>query len=188
MFDALISSLHTFGIQSEKDIAEFTKRLKPLTIQKKDSLLDLGETCSFMVFVEQGNLIHYYENEEGEEVIVKLWMENDWVVDHQSFTTQSPSKNRIEAYEDCKIWQIGLCDIHEVIGISPSFFALGRILGKASFDPSGRSKKTSPEEKYRSLLQNEPKLLQRFPLKLIASYLGITPETLSRVRQKVVRS
>ncbi len=188
MHTGVVESIQQFGRFSEAEIRDFTSRLQSRALSKQSLLLDLGETCSSLYFVREGSFKHYRVNSDGEEIILKLYVENNWVLDHQSFTAQKPSKNHIEAFEDSQVWELPLCDLHELISMSPSFFALGRVFEKAAFDPAQRDPKVSPEKKYLTLLNTRPELIRRFPLKYIASYLGVAPETLSRVRKKVANT
>lgn len=126
----------------------------------------------------------YWMNEDNEECTKDLFIQGDWALDRDSFTTQKPSDFYLQVYENSVIQEVLLCDLHEIIGQSPAFFSLGRVIYS-----DGHQKNTKqalkPEEKYLDLLNNRPALIQKFPLKQIASMLGMTPETLSRVRRKI---
>ena len=77
---------------------------------------------------------------------------------------------------------LNIHDLHALIGRSPSFFVLGKILEEIH---DYQSQKLSPDQKYKLLLEKRPEVIQTFPLKYISSYLGMTPETLSRVRSRI---
>lgn len=110
-------------------------------------------------------------------------MENDFALDQSSFTSQKPSLFNMQALEDCELIELTVQSLHSLITMSPTFFALGKILDANTRANYAHLK--TPEEKYLALIQNRPQVIQRFPLKYIASYLNMTPETLSRVRGKV---
>ncbi len=167
---------------TQQEVNIFLDLLVRKSFAKGELLLDIGEVCKAFSFIIKGSFKQYFKNEELDEEITNLFIENDWVLNHQSFTAQKPSLYKIEAFEDSEILSINIHQLHELIRLHPSFFALGKIL--ESIDSGLKSKKT-PEEKYVSLLDSRPEFIQKFPLKYIASYLGMTPETLSRVRSRI---
>ncbi len=182
MFDAVIQSIKSYADLSEKDIKSFTGRLKTVHLNKGELLLNVNAVCQQWAFCVQGSFREYYLNDNLDEITTNLFTENSWVINHSSFTGQLPSKCKIEAFEDSEVVSISIHDLHHLIGESPAFFALGKILEVDSTRPSATA---TPEEKYLQLLDQNPAIIQRFPLKHIASYLGMTPETLSRVRGKI---
>ena len=108
----------------------------------------------------------------------------DRVINHKSFTTRKPSENLIQAFEDSTIYELSIEAIHKLIATSQSFLQLGKILETTISRIDFFDNNNTPDEKYRFILEHKPMLLQKFPQKIIASYLKITPETLSRVRKR----
>jgi CRP-like cAMP-binding protein len=98
--------------------------------------------------------------------------------------TQQPSENIIRAETDSEVFGLSVLDFHELVKLSDSFFRLGQIMEQAIRNQDFQHNRLTPEQKYERLLETNPALLQHFPLKHIASYLGMTPETLSRIRKK----
>ncbi len=184
MFDEITASINQYARLSEAEIEDFLSRLQQLRFRKNEVLLKKGETCMAFCFVRNGSFRTYYLSENHEQVTLNLFTNNDWILDHKSFTAQKPSENFIEACEESEVFAITIHHLHDLIGKSQAYFGLGRILetGLNNYHMN----KISPEDKYLALLKDRPDLLQKFPLKYIASYLGITPETLSRVRRKII--
>ena len=185
MFAQVLQSLQKIGRYSEAEQSQITDRMECIRVEAGEYLLSEGAVCQYFYFLDKGLVRHYYRTEDLDEVNIHLWKPGDWMLDHQSFTSRRPSVNRIMCEEACTVLRLSIHTLHELIGLSPTFFSLGRILEAAAANPYHTDIKSSPEEKYRKLLEDEPDLLQHFPLKQIASYLGVTPETVSRVRKKI---
>src|SRR5215211_5594036 len=158
MFENFKKTIQQLGKFADDQVSFITDHLKAAIIAKDEYLLKEGKVCQSFYFINRGSFRHYEITETGDETTLNLLVENDWVLDYKSFTSQKPST---------------------------SFIQLGKIFQYAIAQPKTNPQKTSPKEKYTELLSNKPQLIQRFPLKYIASYLDITPETLSRVRKNL---
>lgn len=187
MHDSFISAIKKIGPFSKEDIVALTEKLNEVHLTKGECLLKEGEICQSFYFLEKGCLRQFYWDMNGNETVLNLFVENNWVIDQASLTGQKPSKNNIEACEDSLLFSLSIYDVHKLIALSPTFLTLGRIFETSIQNPLYTNSKVSPEEKYTHLLQTRPELLQKFQLKHIASFLGMTPETLSRVRRKLIQ-
>ena len=183
MSDAIRRSILEFGSFSAEELSLFDDMLKTTRLPKNSFLLKEGQICQSFYFLNSGSVRHYYTTDDNSEVTVNLFIEADWFSDYQSFTLQKPSKNNLQTFEESELYELTIHDFHRLIGLSSSFFRLGKILGLTSQNKN--TDKVTPEERYINLLDHKPYIVQRFPLKYIASYLGITPETLSRIRRKI---
>ena len=112
-----------------------------------------------------------------------LFVAGQWVLDPISFTGRKASSDCLEAFEDTQTFQMTIHQVHELIARSQVYFQLGKILEWVGRRPF--TKEQGPDERYLKLLESTPEILQCFPLKYIASYLEMTPETLSRVRKRI---
>lgn len=182
-FKNLYYALNLLGQFSEVELKKLESCMKVVLLQKNAFLLKEGKTCQSIYFVEKGSLRHYYNDELGADTTINLFLETDWAFDYQSFTSQKPTLYNLQATEDCELLELNVYDLHRLIKESDSYFQLMRILKIIIETPESNPAKLSPKEKYIELINNKPKIIEKFQLKYIASYLRITPETLSRIRQ-----
>jgi CRP-like cAMP-binding protein len=124
--------------------------------------------------------------ETGAEAITNLYIANDWMFDYQSFIGQKPAESIIEAAEESQVFELTAHDFHELVKTSDVFFRLGTIFQQAIQNQDYQNNRLSPEEKYKLLLARKPGIIQKYPLKYIARSMGMTPETLSRTRRKMI--
>ena len=184
----VVKSLRKFGIYRPEDLTLFMDNIKIRNVSKDEVLLQIGTICQSVFFIENGSVYQYNFKDEIEENIIDLHIESEWVLNHQSFTSQSPSESIIKAFSDCVVLELSIENIHKLIAISPVFLQLGGILESSVSRVSFFDNDLTPLKKYQFILQNRPQLIQYFPLKIIASYLKIAPETLSRVREKLAKN
>ncbi|MEM7086204.1 MAG: Crp/Fnr family transcriptional regulator [Bacteroidota bacterium] len=178
MIQEIVSRFAPF---SASDCKKVEQELKHRKLTKNEVLLREGEICKSAYFIQSGSLIQY-QMDEIEQQIIDLHIENEWFLNHSSFIAQKPSATTITAFEESEILELSVCSLHKLIETSPVFFALGKILEQAQERALFFDNSFSPAEKYNYILESRPQLIQKFPLKLISSYLKIAPETLSRVR------
>jgi CRP/FNR family transcriptional regulator, anaerobic regulatory protein len=178
-----LQQLHPF---TELQVYQVTEHLSWQTLLKKDCLLKPGQVCTSISFVVSGSLRFYTLTDEG-ELTINFFTENQWLADLESLMGQKPSKNYLEAMENTNLATIALKDIHQLVKIDPKFIMLNALVAKLAIPSSHLStlQTKSPDERYKELLEKHPAWVNRFPQKQIASFLGITPETLSRVRARI---
>ena len=169
---------------------EFTKTLFiPKKLRKRQYLLQDGDVCKYTAFVEKGMLRTFTIDEKGNQPILQFSMEGWWVADLYSFLTNEPSLFNIDALEDCELLLITKPSWDLLLEKVPAFERFFRILIQNSLIATQRrlmgSMSETAEEKYTNLINNFPGCIERVPQHMIASYLGITRETLSRVRSQL---
>ena len=184
MFGAVIESLKSFGSFPEKELSFFESKLGARTVLKNDFILKERATCQAIYFLLEGSCIHMLPSGDGTDIVVNLYTRRSWLTDYQSFTSQKPAIAFIQAFEDCELAVLEINVLHELVLHSPVFFKAGKLLEMMQYTDI-TILNLSPEEKYRDLLERRPELLQTFPLKILASYLRIAPETLSRIRKRI---
>ncbi|OBX19022.1 hypothetical protein A9996_18920 [Gelidibacter algens] len=147
--------------------------------------MEEGIICSSFWYIVAGSFYQYRIDSELNKNIIDLNIAGDWVVNHKSFTSRNPSMFSIQAFEDSSIYEISIDAIHRLIGQSQSFLQMGKIVEESTSRIAFFDNNYTPDERYLHILKNKPKLIQKFPQTIIASFLKMTPETLSRVRKRV---
>nr|WP_321357956.1 Crp/Fnr family transcriptional regulator [uncultured Draconibacterium sp.] len=173
---------------SDEDEKLILSAFKPLTVKKKKDLLEPDETCKYIYFVIKGCLRSYYVDTKGIEHIYQIRLDNSWISDLESFFSQRPSKYYIETLEDSELLRISYDRLEQLYDEVPKLERYFRILfQKAYINALERLNATmweSAVDRYNDMLKEHSDIFQRVPLVYIASYLGITPESLSRIRKK----
>ncbi len=158
-------------------------------LRKKQFLLQEGDYCKNLTFVSKGALKSYTIDDKGQEHISLLAWEGWWVSDFKSFICDEKAILYIEAIEDSEVLLISHSNYEELLTKIPSMERYFRILYQNSLVTKDRrlisSNTYSAEEKYLHLIKMYPFISQRIPQNLIASYLGLSPETISRVKKSL---
>ena len=166
---------------------DFCKTLfLPKKLRKRQYLLQEGDVCKYTAFVTKGILRSYTIDNKGTEHILQFAFEGWWMGDLYSFLTDEPSTYNMEAIENCELLLISKPSWELLLEKIPAFERYFRILIQNNLIATqqrlmGTLSETA-EEKYLKLINNYSGCLQRVPQHMIASYLGITRETLSRIR------
>lgn len=176
---------------TEEQIKELKKFLVSKKIQKGSVLLSKGETCKHSFFVEKGLLRFYSIDKEGKEHIVQFAPENWFITDRGSVFFNEPSDYYIDAFEDSQVVVIDEKFMKAALEISPQFREYNEtILQNHIRHLQNRINLligATAEERYLNFIKLYPDLSLRVPQWMIASFLGITPESLSRVRKELAK-
>jgi len=158
------------------------------SVKRKKDLLEPDETCKYIYFIIKGCVRSYYVDSKGIEHIYQIRLDNNWISDLESFFSQRPSKYYIETLEDSELLRISYERLEQLYDEVPRIERYFRILfQKAYINALERLNATmweSAVDRYNNMLKEHGDIFQRVPLVYIASYLGITPESLSRIRKK----
>tara|TARA_R110002073_G_scaffold72537_1_gene177322 strand:- start:319247 stop:319840 length:594 start_codon:yes stop_codon:yes gene_type:complete len=177
------------GGLTQDDLAKIEPFIKAKKIVKGDFLLKQGDICSHFFFVEQGLLRLYALNEDGKENILQFATENWIVSDRGSVYFKEPSSYYIDAFEDTLVVFIDEDFIDKVSQVNPNFRKKNeRLLQnhiRHLYKRISQLLGVSARIRYLDFVKMHPDIMLRVPQWMIASYLGITPESLSRVRKSL---
>jgi CRP-like cAMP-binding protein len=189
MFDLLRTHILKRINLTDEDFERCTTFFIPKKLRKHQFLLQEGEVCKSIAFVVKGCLRWYSVDERGEEHVVQFAIEDWWISDPYSALTGEPSEYNIDALEDSELLLLEKSAEDRLLLEIPKFERLFRILLENRFVANQRrinaTLSTSAEERYLGFLKIYPTIAQRVPQNQIASYLGITPQSLSRIRKEI---
>ena len=172
---------------SEDDKHLLMAHFKPKKLRKRQYFLQEGDVCKYIGFIVKGSARTFTVDEKGHEHILKLSLENWWLADFESFYLLTPSRFNIEALEELEVLQSTNAQIEEFLKDIPAFSAMANVISQNNTIATQKRMQAAmsytAEERYEDLVSNYPQFLQRFPQNMIASYLGLSPETLSRIRK-----
>ena len=176
---------------SESGYALFKTAFTSKKIKRKQFFLHEGDVCKHFAFIVKGAMRQYLVDDKGVEHIVHLGIENWWMGDRESWVMLTPSKYYIDAWEDTELLLITRADTLKLVYQFPAFNELLRLLDERNNIATQKRITSSisfaAEKRYADFVNTHPDFLQRFPQHIIASYLGITKETLSRIRKQATK-
>ena len=177
-------------ILSEDDKLVLKTHLKPRKLRKRQYFLQEGDVCRYTGFIVNGSARTFTIDEKGHVHILRLSVENWWLDDFESFYQLTPSRLNIEALEDLEVLQVTNAQVEEFFKPIPAFSAMVEVMKQNHAIANQKRVQAAisytAEERYADLVHNYPEFLNRFPLNMIASYLGLSPETLSRIRKNAL--
>jgi CRP-like cAMP-binding protein len=160
---------------------------RPKKLRKKQYFLQEGDVSKYTGFITKGAMRQYYTDDNGDEHVINLFVENYWATDRESFLNLTPSTYYIDAWEDTELLMTTRADMLELIKKVPAIDAMIRMMDDRNAIATQKRITSiinnTAEERYEAFVKSHPQFIQRFPQHQIASYLGVTKETLSRVRK-----
>ena len=189
MFNLLRTHIEKRVQLKDEEFEVISKFFIPKKLRKKQFLLHEGEVCKNIGFVNSGCLREYTIDNKGSEHIIQFAIEDWWISDPNSFLSGLPSIYNIDALENSEVLLLEKSAREKLLDSCPKMERFFRILIEANFVATQRriteSLSTSAEERYLKFIKMYPKLIEQVSQNHIASYLGITPQSLSRIRKEL---
>jgi len=188
-YNNILQNIARYVLKSEVEKEKLIAIIRTTKIKKRQFIDQPGYVCKYRNYVVKGAFRSYFIDSDGKEHTVQIAIEDWFVSDFYSYITQTPATLFVEALEDSTIFQMtyedieGLCK--EIHGLSEYF----RVSTEKAFAFSRKralsNLSMTAEEKYLELLERYPNIVRRVPQKVIASYLGMTPEFMSKIRKNL---
>jgi CRP-like cAMP-binding protein len=191
MYEVFEEYITAHGDFTPEDLRLIRSKATVKRFRRKEFLLQEGEICRYKMFVTKGLLKTYVVRQDGVEHILRFAPENSWTTDHESMRTQTPSRANIEALENTEVILWNRESLDELLIAVPAFreyvVRLMENVLKATHERVLINLSYTSEEKYADFIASFPDIFSRVPLHMVASYLGVSRETLSRIRHARLR-
>ncbi len=186
--ESLYQDINSKVLISKADFELFAEHFKAVFISKKQKLVEEGKGNDKIYFIEKGLLFSHKQLDNGDMQVIQFAKENYWISDLYSFISGSKALFNIQALEDCQIWELSKANLDKICGEHYQMETYYRLNIENAYVNTllrlSNVYSADAEAKYNELRLVQPDLLQRVPQYLIASYLGILPSSLSRIRNK----
>ena len=185
----LFASIEKHVALSDDDRAKLTEAFQMRRVKKGQFLVHEGAVNKNLIFITDGSVVTYFVDLNGHEHVIQFGVEGWWIGDFQSYTFQQPATCNVEALEDCAVLECGYEKAQRLYDEVPRFERYHRIVtqyGYAAFQQRVlQNLSMNAEDRYLAFHKKYSKLELRFPQKIIASYLGMTPEFYSKLKKKL---
>ncbi len=189
MFDALKEYCKNTVPLNNEELELIDIYFEEKTLKKKDFLLQNGKVCNFIGFIIEGTIRHFHIK-DGLEKTCDISFENSWVTDFQSFTHDTSCIMNLQAMETTTVLIIKKEDLYKLYRVCNKYETFGRLMAEQvaqrATEIAMSLSSDKPEERFNNLIKKQPDLFQRVPQKYIANFLGVGPESLSRIRSRIL--
>ncbi len=173
---------------NDSDWEIFSSKLKKTEFPKNTTVLAIGKTEKYLSFIEKGSIRLFIPKVEN-DLTFSFRFKNEFVSAYDSFLRQKPSKYQVETLTETVLWRISFNDLQTVYDKTDIGSTIGRLAAENLFLMKSERELSllneTAEERYLSLFKNQPILIKEIPQKFIASYIGITPQALSRIKKRI---
>lgn len=190
MKEALLDVIRNVVVLPEEEAALSVSYFKQRKFKRNEILVQNGAVVKNVYFVVKGLLHQYYIDENGNEKTCDFTFENKFVTDLESFTRKIPSSSSIRALKETTCLVISCANLMQLIRESKAVNDFFNIVVENIASESMRRTKSlltnSPEQRFTELLEQQPDIFQKVPQRYIAQYLGVAPESLSRIKKRMM--
>jgi len=188
-YEPILNNIRKYVALNNEDEKQFISIIRETRVKKRQFIVQPGFVCSHQTYVVKGAFRSYFVNDEGIDNTIQFAIDDWFISDFNSYISQTPASLFIEALEDSIIHQIEYNQVEQLCAENPKFEHFFRIVAQKSFAFSQRrilsNLNKTAEERYLEFQSMYPDIIQRVPQYALASYLGMTPEFLSKIRKKI---
>lgn len=192
MYELILKNVAEYITLSDEERDYFISLLQPKKLRRRQYIIQAGDFCRYECFINKGCLRQYYVDEAGQEHAVMFAEEGWWISDMFGLVTGKAALTNVEAIEDSELFLIDRNEFENLMLQCPVFERFFRIKLQRAFIAHQRrlieNMSLPADQRYCNFVEQYPSFEQRLPLKQIASFLGITPESLSRIRSQRAKS
>ena len=189
MFDLLHSHIKKRIRLTQEEFNLCKQFFTPRNLKKRQFLLQEGDVCKYLAFVNSGCLREYTVDQKGEEHIIQFAIQDWWISDLNSFLSGATSTRNVDAMQDSEVLILEKEARDKMLEAVPKMERFFRLLLEANHVATHKrinaSLSATAEERYLAFIKTYPALVEQVPQSQIASYLGITPQSLSRIRKEL---
>ena len=189
-YENILNNIKRYISLNEEDEQQFISIVRTTKIKRRQFIVQPNFVCSHQTYVLKGVLRSYFVNNEGIDYTIQFAIEDWFISDFNSYINQTPASLFVEAIENSIVQQISYKEVEELCDKNPKFERFFRLVAQKSFAFSQRRVLSnlgkSAEERYLEFFSLYPSIVQRVPQYALASYLGMSPEFLSKIRKRLV--
>lgn len=173
---------------SDEDWSKVSAKFFHQEFSKKTLILEKGTVENYVSFIEEG-VVRYYIPKENKEITFELTFANDFIGAYDSFLSRQPSVYNVETVSKTTLWRLSYKDVQNLYRETEAGNIIGRLATEQLFLEKAKRELSllndTAEQRYLKLFSEQPELIRQIPLQYIASYIGITPQALSRIRKRI---
>lgn len=182
--------LQSFNLLNEHEINSFISMAEICNLKRGEYFIQDGNICNVVAFIESGILRSFYTTPEGEEMTYCISFQNSFMTAYSSFITGLPTEENVQAITPVKLLLLQKKDLDQISETSTNWLKFAKLLAEKEYLELEKRvfsyQRESARERYQNLLLTRPEYIEQIPLKYLASYLGITPRHLSRLRAEMI--
>jgi CRP/FNR family transcriptional regulator, anaerobic regulatory protein len=175
---------------SEVEKQHFERCFKSIKVEKNTIIEEQGKIPAFLYFIDSGFMRLFYYDNEGDEQTTFLSTPTTFITSFLGFINQMPGTENIECVTDCELLMVSYHDLRKLIDENEKIKDLSLVIFKNALEFSGKRANDlatlQAEQRYKKLIEEQPEIIQNIPIQYIASYLGIKPQSLSRIRKQMI--
>jgi CRP/FNR family transcriptional regulator, anaerobic regulatory protein len=189
LYSNILTTVSSFHKIEPEDVRLIMSLFKPISVAKNNVLINKGEVSNLAYFVNSGYLRYYKNLETGEEQTIHLFSPEEFAASFNSFVNKTKSEEILHSVTDAELLTISWNDLEKLYTSGMKWQIFGRkLMEKFLLEKEKRiinQISLTAQERYNNLLETNPELIQNVPIQYIASFIGIKPESLSRIRRQI---